>query len=95
MSTRPHDHADDPRGQPRRCPDVAPGPLWVLIVLLLTPPVVIPLLVGLYDQMDPTLAGFPFFFWFQFALILMSAALTVLAYYVAKAADRRDREGLR
>ena len=94
MSTRPHDpDHDSPRTPP--VPGRRSGPLWVLIVLLLTPPVVVPLLVGLYDQMDPTLAGFPFFFWFQFALILMSAALTVTAYYIAKAADRRDREGVR
>ncbi len=94
MSTRPHDPDDDSRGAPP-VPGRRSGPLWVLIVLLLTPAVVIPLLVGLYDQMDPTLAGFPFFFWFQFALILLSAVLTATAYYVAKAADRRDREGVR
>ncbi len=41
---------------------------------------IIPLWVPLYDKTDPTLWGFPFFYWFQFALILMSAVLTVVAY---------------
>ena len=68
---------------------------WTLVLVLLTPAVVLPLLVGIYARTDPELFGFPFFFWFQFALILMSAALTVTAYYIAKAADRRDREGVR
>ena len=42
---------------------------WTLIVLLLAPAVVVPLLVPLYDRIDPELFGFPFFFWFQLALI--------------------------
>ena len=42
---------------------------WTLITLLLAPAVVIPLLVPLYDRTDPELFGFPFFFWFQLALI--------------------------
>src|SRR3954470_19562872 len=63
--------------------------LWVLIVVLLIPPVVLPLWVPLYDKTDPTLWGFPFFYWFQFAMILMSAVLTALAYLLSLAADRR------
>jgi hypothetical protein len=64
--------------------------LWILIVVLLAPAVVVPLLVPLYDRMDPTLLGFPFFFWFQFLLILVVSAITVLAYYLAKLADRTE-----
>jgi Protein of unknown function (DUF3311) len=67
--------------------------LWVLIVLLLVPPVVLPLWVPLYDKTDPTLWGFPFFYWFQFAMILMSAALTVVAFALSTRADRRRRDG--
>jgi hypothetical protein len=66
----------------------------VLIVLILIPPVVVPLWVPLYDKTDPTLWGFPFFYWFQFLLILCSAALTIVAYLLSLAADRR-REGSR
>jgi hypothetical protein len=67
--------------------------LWVLIVVLLVPPVVLPLWVPLYDKTDPTLWGFPFFYWFQFAMILMSAALTVVAFALSTRADRRRRDG--
>ena len=65
--------------------------LWILIVVLLAPAVVVPLLVPLYDRMDPTLFGFPFFFWFQFLLILVVSAITVLAYYLAKLAEQAER----
>ncbi len=40
---------------------------------------------------DPTLFGFPFFFWFQFALIPVAVVLTVVAYYLSKAGRSRDR----
>jgi hypothetical protein len=69
--------------------------LWVLILVLLIPPVVVPLWVPLYDKTDPTLWGFPFFYWFQFLLILCSAVLTVVAYGLSVTADRKDREGRR
>ena len=54
---------------------------------------VVPLLVPLYDSEDPTLFGFPFYYWFQLALIPAAVVLTVaIAYYLAKGADRHDRE---
>jgi hypothetical protein len=65
--------------------------LWILVGILLVPPIVVPLLVGLYDKEDPTLWGFPFYYWFQFLLIPCAAAFTVTAYFVAKEAVRRDR----
>ena len=65
---------------------------WLLIYALLTPAVVLPLWVSLYDRTDPTLFGFPFFFWFQFALIILAVALTVPAYLVAQGAERSDRQ---
>jgi hypothetical protein len=63
--------------------------LWALIVVILLPAVVLPLWVPLYDKTDPKLWGFPFFYWFQFAMILMSAVLTMLAYFLSLVADRR------
>ena len=65
---------------------------WTLIVVLLAPAVVLPLLVPFYDSEDPTLFGFPFYYWFQLAMIPFAVVLTVIAYYLAKGADRRDRE---
>jgi hypothetical protein len=66
--------------------------LWILVCVLLAPAVIVPLLVPLYDMTDPTLFGFPFYFWFQLALIPAAVVLTVIAYYISKGADRRDRE---
>ncbi len=64
---------------------------WILICVLLLPAIVLPLLVPLYDSTDPTLFGFPFYYWFQMAMIPAAVVLTVIAYYLAKGADRRDR----
>jgi hypothetical protein len=64
---------------------------------LLTPAVVLPLCVPLYVREGPTLIGFPFFFWFQFALIVAAAGLTFSAHLIARSVDRSDRvaHGLR
>jgi hypothetical protein len=70
-----------------------PAGLWVLIVIILIPPVVLPLWVPLYNKTDPKLWGFPFFFWFQFALIIFSAILTATAYGLSLLADRRSGRG--
>ena len=69
--------------------------LWALIIVILLPAVVLPLWVPLYDKTDPTLFGFPFFFWFQFALILVSAVLTATAYGLSQRADRRSEGSAR
>lgn len=68
---------------------------WILICALLAPAVVVPLLVPFYDSEDPTLLGFPFYFWFQLALIPAAVVLTGVAYSLAKSADHRDREARR
>ena len=65
--------------------------LWALVLVLLAPAVVVPLLVPLYDSTDPTLFGFPFYFWAQLAMIPMAVALTVASYYLTKRAEQRDR----
>ncbi len=68
---------------------------WILIGILLTPAVVLPLLVGLYARPDPELFGFPFYYWSQMMMIPMAVVLTVIAYYLAKVAERRDRDNRR
>ena len=64
---------------------------WIGICVLLAPAVILPLAVPLYDSEDPALFGFPFYYWFQLALIPFAVVLTTIAYYLAKGADRRDR----
>ena len=69
--------------------------LWVVIVVILVPAVVVPLWVPLYLRTDPTLWGFPFFYWFQFLLIPCAAAVTIIAYLLSRTAERQDREDQR
>ena len=76
---------------PSRAPSGSP------ICVLLAPAMVVPLLVPLYDPTDPTLFGFPFYFWFQLALIPCAVVLTVTAYYLAQGSPTgvtvRPRDG--
>jgi uncharacterized membrane protein len=79
----------DPR--PER-PGASTRGRWILVCVLLAPAAIVPLYVPLYDSVDPTLFGFPFYYWFQLALIPSAVILTVIAYYLSKSADRQDRE---
>ena len=56
-----------------------PASRWVAAVMLAAA-IVVPLLVGVYDREDPTLFGFPFFYWFQFLLIPVTSVLTYIAF---------------
>jgi hypothetical protein len=35
---------------------------------------------GLYARSDPSLFGFPFFYWYQFAWLFATSALTAFVY---------------
>lgn len=76
---RPADRRRIPRGR------------WLVVAVLLAPAVVLPLWVPLYDREDPAFLGFPFYYWFQFLLVVGAVAVTVPAYLVASSADRADR----
>ena len=39
---------------------------------------------ALYTRATPALWGFPFFYWYQFAWLLISAALTAIVYLRAR-----------
>jgi len=56
--------------------------------LLLIPAIVIPLLVPLYNRVEPTLFGWPFFYWGQLACIALGVATTSLVYQKTK--TRKD-----
>lgn len=58
--------------------------------LLLTP---LALLVypGLYAKGTPVLFGFPFFYWYQFAVVVLTALLTGLVYWATR--GRADEDG--
>ncbi len=73
--------------QPESPPAAAPTPRvsskspwhWLLVV-----PVVVPLLVFLYNGKDPRLFGFPRFYWLQLAFIILGVGTTTLVYQMTK-----------
>ena len=52
----------------------------VVIYALFCIIVVVALWVPLYNRVEPSWHGIPFFYWFQMAWIVVTAAVTVLAY---------------
>lgn len=48
--------------------------------LLLAVPFVGLLFPGLYAHAEPALFGLPFFYWYQFAWVVLSAAITAVVY---------------
>ena len=69
MSTRP-----DPAG---------PHTSWGWYVLLIVPFVAI-LWVPSYASAEPALFGMPFFYWYEFLWIFISAALTAIVYFATR-----------
>jgi hypothetical protein len=63
----------------------------VVVAVLLGVGIVLPLLVPLYDAETPTLWGFPFYYWFQFALIPVVSLFTYVAFQISLRATRKDR----
>jgi Protein of unknown function (DUF3311) len=59
---------------------------WLLLV-----PIVVPLLVPLYNATSPTLGGWPLFYWLQLVFVLLGVATTSLVYRMTRrsAGERR------
>ncbi|PWI57109.1 DUF3311 domain-containing protein [Sulfoacidibacillus thermotolerans] len=55
------------------------GWLWLLLV-----PYIVTLFPQFYSTYQPTLWGFPFFYWYQFLWVILSALLTWFVYVVTK-----------
>jgi hypothetical protein len=62
--------------------------IWYLVFVL---PLVGTLWVPFYDSIEPRLGGIPFFYWYQFLWIVVSAALTGLVYFATAEASRPER----
>jgi hypothetical protein len=60
--------------------------LLIVAGVLLAIPVVGLLWVGSFARVEPTLAGFPFFIWYQFLWVFLCAACTLAAYRVLRIA---------
>ena len=65
-------------------------PTRVVIGLCLVAPFVAMLWVGSYAKTDPAFAGIPFFYWYQMLWVLISTALTMIAYKLWQR-DQRSR----
>ncbi|MFF4756030.1 DUF3311 domain-containing protein [Streptomyces sp. NPDC002514] len=66
-------------------------PVRVVIALCLVAPFVAMLWVGSYAKIDPTFIGIPFFYWYQMLWVLISTALTMIAYYLWQRDQRARR----
>lgn len=57
---------------------------WYLLLLV---PFIAILWVPFYASSTPSLAGIPFFYWYQFLWIPLSAVLTATVYFVTREPD--------
>ncbi|MFF3749618.1 DUF3311 domain-containing protein [Streptomyces sp. NPDC002018] len=74
-----------------RPPTVTPA--RVVIALCLLAPFVALLWVSSYAKTDPTFIGIPFFYWYQMAWVMVSTALTMVAYQLWQRDQRARRAG--
>ncbi|HEX7964893.1 MAG TPA: DUF3311 domain-containing protein [Gammaproteobacteria bacterium] len=51
--------------------------VWYIILFV---PFFAAICVPLFNRVEPSIAGIPFFYWFQFVLIVVAAAVTGAAY---------------
>jgi hypothetical protein len=52
---------------------------WLLLI-----PIVVPLLVPLYNAVDPTLGDWPRFYWLQLAFVVLGVGTTSLVYRMTR-----------
>ena len=62
-----------------------PASTWWLVLLLL--PFLGLLWVPMYNRIWPMLWGFPFFFWYQFLWVLLSAGITAVVYLATESQE--------
>lgn len=54
---------------------------WYALLLL---QFVLTLCVPFYNKVEPTLAGIPFFYWYQMVMVAVCAALTAVVYFATE-----------
>jgi hypothetical protein len=62
-------------------PGARPSRWWYLLLLV---PFIFILWVPFYSSTEPNLFGFPYFYWYQFLWILISAVLTAIVYFATR-----------
>ena len=60
-----------------------PRSVWPFLPLLAAP-FVGTLWVPFYDSLEPRLGGVPFFYWYQFGWVGISAAITAVVYFATR-----------
>lgn len=63
------------------------GRKWVLVVL--AAPFLAYLWPPFYSSLEPEWQGIPFFMWYQFLWVIISAALTIGVYWVQNRGESR------
>lgn len=81
----------EPRSGPLRFNE-APA-VYVVTAIMLLAAMVALLWVPSYAKLTPTLAGFPFFYWYSILWLLLNAALQIGAYQLLVVRTRRMRGG--
>jgi len=52
---------------------------WLLLI-----PLIFLMWVPSYNRIEPSFAGFPFFYWYQLLWIIIGAVLTAFAYFMTE-----------
>ena len=60
--------------------DRAWSPWYLLLLIQFVPSLWVPF----YNSVEPTFVGIPFFYWFQLALVLLSAGVTAIVYFATE-----------
>jgi hypothetical protein len=76
--------------QPRRVPVVTAARAGAAVCLVL--PLVAMLWVNSYTRLTPAFIGIPFFYWYQISWVMITCALTAIAYGLVRH-DEHARHG--
>lgn len=63
---------------------------WWYILLII--PFIATLWVPFYASEDPTFYGIPYFYWYQFLWVAISAVLTGIVYFATKKSNEEGEE---
>ncbi|HEX4790121.1 MAG TPA: DUF3311 domain-containing protein [Actinospica sp.] len=70
------------------------SPLRLFATFCVLAPTVAVIAVPTYNSNTPRLGGFPFFYWYQLILVVITGVLMVAAYFAIRA-DERQRKAYR
>jgi type VI protein secretion system component VasK len=59
---------------------------WLLLI-----PIVIPLIVPLYNRTDPKLGAWPLFYWLQLAFVALGVLVTAIVYRMTRRSPEERR----